>query len=170
MASNNNIKNIRPDVLNKLQITSGLLSKYADRVFNSEISISQSQFAVLLIISSIESPVKQGEIAVKLQRESNSTSMMIERLVKIGLIKRTRSDIDHRDNHLALTQAGMDKLARGKRVNEMLARQIMGIFTDHEIGGIMDILVRLEEQVTKRIDHNPHRTNGVSPKINTGIS
>lgn len=103
------------EVLNKLLISAGLLSKHADRVFNSEISIPQSQFAVLLIIDSIKPPVKQSEVAIQLKREFNTVSNMIERLVKSGLVKRTRSESNHRENYLALTKEGQDKLVKGNK-------------------------------------------------------
>jgi len=78
------------DVL-KLITVAGLLTKYADRLFNAEVSISQTQFAVLLAVDSTKPPVIQSDVSAKLQRGLNTVSMLIDRMVQQGLLERTRS-------------------------------------------------------------------------------
>jgi DNA-binding MarR family transcriptional regulator len=153
MASTTNQDELRSADIFKLQTTAGLLAKYADRIFNAEISISQSQFAVLLIIESATSPVNQSDVAGRLQRGLNSVSMMVDRLVKLGFVERTRSDSDRRENYLALTSNGRDKVAKGKRVNKLLARRLTSTFTEKEAQEVMRLLTKLEEQIIKEIGH-----------------
>jgi DNA-binding MarR family transcriptional regulator len=131
----------------KLHTDSGLLSTYADRMFNSEISISYSQFLVLLIVNSAKPPVNQVYVAKKLHQGLNTTSMMVDRMVKSGLLERTRSEIDRRENFLALTKAGQDKLTKGKAINKRIVNRLTGVFDEKEAPEFLRLLTKLEEQI-----------------------
>jgi MarR family transcriptional regulator, organic hydroperoxide resistance regulator len=135
----------------QFQATAGLLAKYADRVFVSELDISQSQLAVLLFIDSLEPPVNQSRVSEKIQRGLNSTSMMVDRLKKQGLITRTRSDSDRRENYLELTQAGRDKVAKGKKISKLVARKLSSVLSDKEAQDLTNTLSKLEEYAMKEI-------------------
>jgi DNA-binding MarR family transcriptional regulator len=138
----------------QIQATAGVLAKYADRVFESEMDISQSQLAVLLIIDSLKPPVNQSRVAERIQRGLNSTSMMIDRLKKLGLVTRTRSKSDRRENYLELTQAGRDKVAKGKKINTLVARRLTSVLTDKDTRDLSTILNKLEEQAIKEMGEN----------------
>jgi DNA-binding MarR family transcriptional regulator len=135
----------------QLQATAGVLAKYADRVFESEIDISQSQLAIMLIIDSLKPPVNQTRVAERIQRGLNSTSMMVDRLKKTGLVTRTRSDSDRRENYLELTPAGRDKVAKGKKINILVARRLASVLTDKDARDLSYILSKLEEQAIKEM-------------------
>jgi DNA-binding MarR family transcriptional regulator len=135
----------------QLQATAGVLAKYADRVFESEIDISQAQLAIMLIIDSLKPPVNQTRVAERIQRGLNSTSMMVDRLKKTGLVTRTRSDSDRRENYLELTPAGRDKVAKGKKINILVARRLASVLTDKDARDLSYILSKLEEQAIKEM-------------------
>jgi MarR family transcriptional regulator, organic hydroperoxide resistance regulator len=136
-----------PDVL-KLISVAGLLAKYADRNFNAEISISQTQFAVLLAVDSTKPPVIQSDVSARLQRGLNTVSMLVDRMVQQGLLDRTRSKEDRRENILTLTPEGKQKLTRGKKVNESLNSQVAKMVGEKEVRALHDILVALEAVIT----------------------
>jgi MarR family transcriptional regulator, organic hydroperoxide resistance regulator len=138
----------------QIQAAAGVLAKYADRVFESEMDLSQSQLAVLLIIDSLKPPVNQSRVAERIQRGLNSTSMMIDRLKKLGLVTRTRSKSDRRENYLELTQAGRDKVTKGKKLNTLVARRLTSVLTDKDARDLSTILNKLEEQAIKEMGEN----------------
>jgi DNA-binding MarR family transcriptional regulator len=138
------------DVLRLISVA-GLLSKYADRLFNAEISISQTQFTVLLAVESTKPPVIQSDVSAKLQRGLNTVSMMIDRMVQQGLLERTRSKEDRRENILSLTSEGKKKLTQGKKVNEALNRQICNIVGEKNIRELQDTLNTLEATILNEI-------------------
>jgi DNA-binding MarR family transcriptional regulator len=49
---------------------------------------------VLVSISYLEQPVRITDIALWLERSANSISMIIDRMVKAGLVKRARDEVD----------------------------------------------------------------------------
>ena len=135
----------------QLQATAGVLAKYADRVFESALSISQSQLAVLLIIDSLKPPVNQSRVAERIQRGLNSTSMMIDLLEKLGMVTRTRADSDRRENYLELTPVGREKVAKGKKVKTLIGQRLARVLIDKDVRNLSNILNKLEEQAMRGI-------------------
>jgi DNA-binding MarR family transcriptional regulator len=151
MATTNKTGEIQSTDVLKLITVAGLLTKYADRLFNAEVSISQTQFAVLLAVDSTKPPVIQSDVSAKLQRGLNTVSMLIDRMVQQGLLERTRSKEDRRENILTLTSEGKKKLTRGKKVNEALNRQISSTVGEKNIRELQDTLNTLEATILNEI-------------------
>ncbi len=149
MPLTNNQKEILPADIFKLITVAGLLSKYADRVFTSEISVSQTQYAVLSLVGSADSPVNESEISNKIQRGLNSVSTMVDRLVKQGLLKRTRSEEDRRVNYLTLTRAGREKMEKGNIVNKALSKRVTSVMTKEENRQVLLILNKLGDHISQ---------------------
>lgn len=147
MATTKKTGEIQSTEVLKLITVAGLLSKYADRLFNAEISISQTQFAVLLAVDSAMPPVIQSDVSATLQRGLNTVSMLIDRMVQQGLLERTRSKEDRRENILTLTSEGKKKLTQGKKVNEVLNRQISSIVGEKKLKELRDTLNSLEAAI-----------------------
>lgn len=150
MTRSNNTNN-KMNLVDQFQITSGLVSRYADRIFYAEMGITQSKFIVLSAIDSYKVPVNQSRIAEKVQRNLNSLSMMVDRLVKSGIVVRTRSGEDRRENFISLTPEGKRKVAQGKKVNESLNNGLISILGKKEAQGLQDILSTLEGIITHEI-------------------
>ena len=137
--------------IEKLQITSGLLTKYADRIFTTEIGISQSKYVVLSAIYSFKSPVNQSRVAEIVQRNLNSISMMVDRLVKSDMVIRTRSSEDRRENYLALTPEGRKIVTRGQKVSESLNKRLLSMLNEKEVKELQNILNTLEKSIINEI-------------------
>jgi DNA-binding MarR family transcriptional regulator len=154
MPSTNNQKETRNADLFKLITVAGLLSKYADRIFTLEISISQTQYAVLSIVGLSDSPVNESEISEIMQRGLNSVSTMVDRLVKQGLLRRTRSDEDRRVNYLTLTKSGREKVEKGMLVNKQIVKRLTSILTKEENRQILLLLNKLEGHILQFTQEN----------------
>jgi DNA-binding MarR family transcriptional regulator len=146
-----NNPNVDNNLVDQFQITSGLVARYADRIFYAEMGITQSKFMVLSAIDSSRVPVNQSRIAEKIQRNLNSLSMMVDRLVKSGLVIRTRSGEDRRENNLALTAEGKKKVTQGKKVNVSLNKRLVNMISVKEARGLQELLGTLEEKISSEI-------------------
>jgi DNA-binding MarR family transcriptional regulator len=149
MPSTNNQKETHSTDIFKLITVAGLLSKYADRVFTAETSISQTQYAVLSIVGSADAPVNESDISEKILRGLNSVSTMVDRLVKQGLLRRTRSEEDRRVNYLTLTKAGREKVEKGNSVHKQLIKRLTSIFTKDENRQILALLNKMGDHISK---------------------
>ena len=79
-----------------------LVLKCEDKVF-SEYELTTEQHAVLMAIKHISGPVRITDIARWLDRSVNSVSMIIDRMVKADLVKRTRDRKDRRTVFVTVT-------------------------------------------------------------------
>ena len=86
-----------------------LLVRCEDQIY-SEKGLTMEQFSVLVAMKYISHPVRPIDVAKWIGRTPNSISMIIDRMVKAGLVRRTRDRIDRRVVHLAATNKGENAL------------------------------------------------------------
>jgi DNA-binding MarR family transcriptional regulator len=68
--------------------------------------ITTEQFGVLASVRSRGGSLRPTDLASILERSPNSISMLVDRMVKAGLVKRTRDRVDRRVVNVALTDKG----------------------------------------------------------------
>jgi DNA-binding MarR family transcriptional regulator len=76
-----------------------------DSIF-AECGITTEQFAVLAAVKSRGGSLRPTDLALILERSPNSVSMLVDRMVKAGLVKRTRDRSDRRVVNVTLTSKG----------------------------------------------------------------
>jgi DNA-binding MarR family transcriptional regulator len=81
------------------------LRRCEDRVFG-EYNITTEQYAVLSTIKYLDEPVRITDIARWLERSTNSVSMIVDRMVKAGLLRRVRDKVDRREVRVIITSKG----------------------------------------------------------------
>ena len=86
-----------------------LLKICEDKVFG-KYKLNAERYAVLVTIQYLGGRAKPGEVAQWLQRSPNSISMLADRMVRAGLIKRARDTKDRRVVHLTISDKGKDAL------------------------------------------------------------
>ena len=86
-----------------------LLKISEDRLF-SEYKLNSERYAVLVTIQYLGGSAKPSEVARWLQRSPNSISMLADRMVRAGLITRTRDRVDRRVVNLTISNRGKDAL------------------------------------------------------------
>jgi len=80
-----------------------------DSIFK-EYGLTTEQFAVLASVKSRGGSLRPVDLALILERSPNSVSMLVDRMVKAGLVKRTRDRKDRRVVNVTLTNKGADAL------------------------------------------------------------
>jgi MarR family 2-MHQ and catechol resistance regulon transcriptional repressor len=80
-----------------------------DQVFG-EYGLTTEQYAVLSVMKLLGDPIRVSDIARGLEREPNSVSMMVDRMVKVGLVRRSRDRGDRRAVYVSITSKGEDAL------------------------------------------------------------
>ena len=86
-----------------------LLVNCEDQMYGEE-GLTMEQFSVLATIKYIGSPVRPTDIARWMGRSPNSVSMLVDRMVKADLVRRTRDRIDRREVHVVATSKGENAL------------------------------------------------------------
>jgi DNA-binding MarR family transcriptional regulator len=124
---------IRHSLWELMNRTFTLLVKYADVKFLKETGISYQQFLVLLIMDRIGSAATGSQIAGMLDRNPNTLSMIIDRMMEGGLVKRARDMEDRRCVRVIMTQKGKNKLKKTRELGSQIIGQLAETFTDEEL-------------------------------------
>ena len=76
----------------------------------SEYGLTMEQFGLLGALKGSGSSLRPVDLALLLERSPNSVSMLVDRMVKAGLVKRTRDRKDRRTVNVFLTSKGENAL------------------------------------------------------------
>lgn len=94
----------------ELYQTYTLLKQCEDQIFE-EHGLTTEQYAVLVTISYVGEPARVTDIARWLERSTNSISMIVDRMVKAGLITRRRDTRDRRVVYVSSTSKAKSMFA-----------------------------------------------------------
>jgi len=68
-----------------------------------EQGLTMEQYLVLVTIKYHDAPVRITDVARVLERSTNTVSMIVDRMVKVGLLRRVRDRSDRREVHVFIT-------------------------------------------------------------------
>lgn len=86
-----------------------LLKRCEDQIFE-EYGLTTEQYAVLVSMEYLSEPARVTDIAHWLERSTNSISMIIDRMVKAGLVTRRRDTRDRRVVYVSSTSKAQNAL------------------------------------------------------------
>jgi len=86
-----------------------LLVNCEDQIYGEK-GLTMEQFSVLVTMKYMGRPARPTDIAKWMGRSGNSVSMLVDRMVKAGLVRRTRDRIDRRVVHVVATSKGENAL------------------------------------------------------------
>jgi DNA-binding MarR family transcriptional regulator len=121
-----------------------VLVQCEDSIF-SEYGITLEQFSVLGQVKGRGgSPMRIIDLARVLERGPNSVSTLVDRMVKAGLVRRTRGKVDRRVVRVSLTSKGEDAIKLATPAGWEFIQNIMSPMSDKD----KDALTSLLETVT----------------------
>ncbi len=119
--------------------------KCEEAVFAKE-GLTTQQHAVLIAIKYIDDPVTVSEVAHWLDRNPNGISMLVDRMVRDGLVKRTRDLRDRRSVRLSMTNKGKEILEQATMSGWELVQEILSCLSDEDLRTFNSILERMREK------------------------
>jgi DNA-binding MarR family transcriptional regulator len=121
-----------------------VLVQCEDSIF-SEYGITLEQFSVLGQVKGRGgSPMRIIDLARVLERGPNSVSTLVDRMVKAGLVRRTRGKVDRRVVRVSLTSKGEDAIKLATPAGWEFIQKILSPMSDKD----KDALTSLLETVT----------------------
>jgi len=115
----------------------GIFAKYG---------ITNEQAAVLAAVQS-RGALRLSDLASLLDRAPNSMSMLVDRMVKAGLVKRTRDRKDRREVFVSVTDKGREKLAPGVPEGWQVLRKIASALSQEQQCAMADMLETLKTEL-----------------------
>jgi DNA-binding MarR family transcriptional regulator len=128
-----------------LRQTYNLIFRCEDRVF-SEYELTTEQHAVLMAVKNISGPVRITDIARWLDRSPNSVSMIIGRMVKAGLVKRTRDRKDRRTVFVTLTNKAEEVYGPATKAGWKLIEETLSPLSNEDKRTLIKLLEKIRDR------------------------
>jgi len=122
-----------------------LILRCEDRVF-SEYGLTTEQHAVLMVIKHIDPPVRITDVALWLDRSVNSVSMIVDRMVKAGLVRRTRDRKDRRVVFVTITSKAEKAFVPATVAGWGLIQEILSPLSDKDRLTLIRLLGTLRDK------------------------
>ena len=127
-----------------------------EEVMFSKVGLTPQKYMVLMAIRLIEEPVTVSDVAQWLDRNTNSISLIVDRMKKEGLVTRTRSLGDRRTVRLSLTQKGKEKLDQANIPGWDLIQEMMSPLSEKDLNTFAGLLETIREKAFEYL--NPGKT------------
>jgi len=124
--------------------TCDTLARCENRIF-AEYNITNEQYAVLSAMKALGDPVRSIDLARAIERSPHSISMIIDRMVTAGLVRRVRDLNDRRAVRLVITNKGENALKPSTLAGWKFIQEIMSVLSHKDL----HTLVRLFEIIKK---------------------
>ena len=135
----------------RLYETYTVLKRCEDRIFEKH-GLTTEQYAVLVSLSYLGQPARVTDIAQWLERSTNSISMIVDRMVKAGLVRRARDKVDRRVVYVSKTSKA-ESLFRPATVESFAnVRKILSPILDKDRLTLLNLLGEVKYETLKCLD------------------
>jgi DNA-binding MarR family transcriptional regulator len=132
--------------------TYDLVTRCKEMTF-SKTSMTDQQHQVLWLMElyedAIGGPLTISDLAALLYRSMNSTSSIIDRMKKNGLVEKKRDLPDERAIRLIMTPKGKEMLKEGSQPSNALIKKLFTTFSDEELDTLVALLKKLKVEASK---------------------
>jgi DNA-binding MarR family transcriptional regulator len=119
-----------------------LMTRSENAVF-AKLGLSTRKHSVLLAINNMPSPVTVTDVARWLDRNANGISMLVDRMVKDGLVSRVRDMPDHRAVRLVITGKGEECIEEANRLTWQLFQSIFSEISQADLRKMSSLLEKV---------------------------
>jgi len=131
--------------------TYALLKRCEDQVIG-EHGLTTEQYAVLVSIDYLGAPARVTDIAHWLERSTNSISMIVDRMVKAGLVRRVRDKRDRRVVNVTSTSKGENALEPSTRAMFQVVQKIMLSLSPDDRSALLSLLQALTYEILEYLN------------------
>jgi DNA-binding MarR family transcriptional regulator len=125
-----------------------LLKQCEDRIIE-EHGLTTEQYAILVTISYLGEPARITDMAQWLERSTNSISMIVDRMVKAGLVARRRDTRDRRVVYVSFTSKGENALKPSSREMFEAVQEHVSLLSRKDKSALLSLLATLRYGILK---------------------
>lgn len=145
--------------------TRDALMNCEDKTFG-KYGLTSEQFGVLAVMRLLGDPVRVTDLARGLERSTNSVSMIVDRMVKIGLLRRVRDKRDRRVVNVIMTSKGESALKPATEAGFDLIREVVSPLSDEDrsafVGMYEIIKYKALQYLNPRVDIEEMKRNDIT--------
>jgi DNA-binding MarR family transcriptional regulator len=131
--------------------TYNIIAKTEDDIFE-ELGITSPQYGILLALSKIKPPVTVNSLARFVQRPQNNVTMILDRMAKLGLIKRARNLKDRRATRVTLTDKGRDRFTESTRLLNQMVGRIGSKFSEEDWQFLSSLMEKISAALPRKVN------------------
>jgi DNA-binding MarR family transcriptional regulator len=128
-----------------------LLKKCEDQIFEQH-RLTTEQYGILISIGYLGEPARVTDIARWLERSTNSISMIVDRMVKAGLVKRVRDKGDRREVHVFITSKGEQGLGPATRSSLEVVQKILSPLSHKDRLTLLNLLGTMKYEIIEYLN------------------
>ncbi|MFP3898564.1 MAG: MarR family winged helix-turn-helix transcriptional regulator [Dehalococcoidia bacterium] len=132
-----------------------LLHRTRDLIFNgedrvlSEFGLTTEQYTVLAAIRYFDDPVRPTDIGRWVGHKVNTVSMIVDRMVKSGLVERLRDLPDRREVRLSITAKGEKVFKPATPAVWSYVQEIMSSLSDEDKRSLIKLLEKVRDRAVQ---------------------
>jgi DNA-binding MarR family transcriptional regulator len=126
------------------------VSKCQEAAF-AKAGLTLQQYRVLMVINFAKHQLTQTDVSHYLDRNTNSISLIIDRMEKIDLVKRVRDLKDRRALRLVITPTGKDLFKRATTHGLELTKTMMSCCSEEETQIVINLLEKLRARALEEL-------------------
>jgi len=128
-----------------------LLKQCEDQIIE-EHGLTTEKYAILVTMSYLDEPARITDIARWLERSTNSISMIVDRMVKAGLVTRRRDTRDRRVVYVSFTSKGENALKPSSREMFKTVQEHVSSLSQGDRRALLNLLSTLRYGILKCIN------------------
>jgi DNA-binding MarR family transcriptional regulator len=128
-----------------------LLKQCEDQIFE-EYGLTTEQYGVLVAMGYLDSPIKITDIARWLERSTNSISMIVDRMVKAGLVTRKRDRSDRRVVYVISTSKAKNALRPATLASLEAIQKILSPLSNEERSTLLSLLGTVKYEIIRYLN------------------
>jgi DNA-binding MarR family transcriptional regulator len=134
-----------------LHRTRDLIFRCEERVV-VEFGCTMEQYTLLLAMQYLDAPITVTDTARWMARSVNSVSMLVDRMVKAGLVKRTRALKDRREVRLVITSKGEQALELATPGVWKIIQELSSPLSDEDTRTLIRLLESLRDKALEHLN------------------
>ncbi|MGA2670530.1 MAG: MarR family transcriptional regulator [Dehalococcoidia bacterium] len=150
------LNKLRYRLWDTLRQTCDNLTQHREHFF-SEIGVSAQQCMILIDIVDLGRTPTITELAKLINRNVNSTSAIVDRMVRHGLVKRNKSR-NGKASQVLLTTAGKNVAYQAKKRKTKLIGKVLGQLSPEELQCCLDSMKIMVEELSSMSNERKKRT------------
>lgn len=127
-----------------LQLAAHKLQKAADREISAVTDLTASQAIVLTLLNKKDG-VSQKYVANELGQNESAITAMVNRLIRLGYVDRTRSAVDARAWELRVTESGLEQLSATTKPFASVFKRLDAQLSENEVALLEDMLLKISK-------------------------
>ena len=130
--------------------TTDIVARHAETQL-SKLSITATQFTVLVTLSVCQQPPTLTELSHRLFRTKNSLTTVIDNMERDGLVKRVRDNADRRAIRVMATEKGAQLFETVRAPSRELVYQIMSCYNEEDLSRLSELLQRVRRHTLQKL-------------------